>query len=483
MKKILLPVLVILLAISTLRAQHCAQASVNIPTRVGTTAGLTPYPENLPCMVFGQQVDDTIYFHNFSTFALGPTSVTVDSLKIDSIGNLPAGLCWVSNKPSNKFAGGEDGIIYVHGVCTGQSGQYKLKILFEAETSLGNLPPNSDAESYAGLRYYVRVRCPHAACTALDTVNGRTNPYIAYTPCIVAAISPAGAVSICPGDSQTLSATTASGNTYRWSTGATTSSIRVAAAGSYTVTVYNGGDSAVSAATTIAHLTAPVAAVTPAGPDSICQGDTLTLSATVSGLNYSWSSGGLTQSIRVTTAGTYAVAVVDNNNCSAVSAPVTVVVKPLPAAAIIRNGFTLTAGSGTGYTYQWYKDGILQTGETNATYTATANGSYTVEVTAPNGCSAMSAATSVVNVGISDINGNAAIRLYPNPTKGLLTLESSGRVGDRYDITDALGRSVQQRTITTDQMTIDMSVQTQGIYYLTIRHGAVHETIRFAVVK
>jgi hypothetical protein len=68
-----------------------------------------------------------------------------------------------------------------------------------------------------------------------------------------ATISPSGTVSLCNGSTQTLTAGTAT--SYQWSTGATTKSINVTTAGSYTVTVTNSaGCTASSSATTVNYV-------------------------------------------------------------------------------------------------------------------------------------------------------------------------------------------------------------------------------------
>jgi hypothetical protein len=53
---------------------------------------------------------------------------------------------------------------------------------------------------------------------------------------------------------------------------------------------------------------------------------------------------------------------------------------------------TLSANTGTGYTYQWYKNENPVTGATSSTYNATKPGNYQVEVTIPGGCTALSEA-------------------------------------------------------------------------------------------
>lgn len=156
-------------------AQHCSATSTSVSPRVGSAPGLTPTPDSLDCTVVGSVVSDTIYFKNFTAFS----GFNVNSLTIDSIGNLPAGLCWVSNKANNTFAGGEDGIILVSGTCTGAPGQYKLKIIISASIqTIGNIN-SQDAEALANLRYYVRVKSANNCCFKLDTTLGKTQSFIA----------------------------------------------------------------------------------------------------------------------------------------------------------------------------------------------------------------------------------------------------------------------------------------------------------------
>ncbi len=86
---------------------------------------------------------------------------------------------------------------------------------------------------------------------------------ITVNPLPTATISASGPTTFCPGGSVTLTAS--AGSSYSWSNGATTQSITVSAAGSYTVTVSNGACSATSAATvvTVQDVTPPATPVLP----------------------------------------------------------------------------------------------------------------------------------------------------------------------------------------------------------------------------
>ncbi len=120
-------------------------------------------------------------------------------------------------------------------------------------------------------------------------------------------------VSICEGDSTTLTAT--GGTNYVWSTGATTASITVNpnATTTYTVTVSDGTTSATDSVTVTVN-TVPIAN---AGADvTIDQGNSTTLTATGGG-TYLWSTGATTASITVSPASTTLYTVtVSQNGCS-----------------------------------------------------------------------------------------------------------------------------------------------------------------------
>ena len=136
---------------------------------------------------------------------------------------------------------------------------------------------------------------------------------------------------------------------------------------------------------------------------------------------------------------------------------------------------TLTADA-TGATYQWLDCGnnyapIL--GETNQSFTATANGSYAVEVT-QNGCVDTSTCEQVNNVGINEIN--SSITLHPNPTTGILELQGISS-SFKVDVYDYAGKCLNS----TSRSTIDLSDYPSGIYLLKVAYGDKTEELR--VVK
>jgi PKD repeat protein len=247
MKKIIIFLAAILITAAS-QAQHCSAPVNYIPPVFYPNPGIYPTSDMVPGILLGQTVNDTLYLHNYSSFS----GITVDSVRIDSINNLPAGLCWTTNKYNNKFAGGADGSILISGATNANSGQYKLRIIVTAYLrTIG--PVHGDLEALASLRYYLRVACPSGVTPDLDTLLGPTNDFLHYNSncsitgsMVSATISPSNNQTICNGTSIRLTANSGIGYTYAWSTGDSSQSIVVSSSGSYVVVVTDGVDTAVS---------------------------------------------------------------------------------------------------------------------------------------------------------------------------------------------------------------------------------------------
>jgi len=104
--------------------------------------------------------------------------LTVQSLTLDTLDNLPSGLCWATNKANNTWAHEEDGCIKVNGTVCSTPGQYRLKIIVTASIPFAI---QTDA-ALAGLYYYVRVKNNGDADTPLDTAGqaAGTNTFKSY---------------------------------------------------------------------------------------------------------------------------------------------------------------------------------------------------------------------------------------------------------------------------------------------------------------
>ncbi len=225
------------------------------------------------------------------------------------------------------------------------------------------------------------------------------------------AVNAGGPTTFCQGGSVTLTAT-ASGATYLWSNGATTSSINATISGSYTVTATSGGCTAISTPIAVTVNPAPSLSVTPSGSTTFCQGGSVTLTANSSGSTFQWSNGSSNSSITATTSGSYTVTAT-NGGCTAISTPITVTVNPVPSVSVNPSGPTtfcqggnviLTSSSATGYSWS--------NSSTSQSILVSSTGSYIVTVTDANGCTNASTPVSVtVNplpTAIATANGSTS---------------------------------------------------------------------------
>ncbi len=245
------------------------------------------------------------------------------------------------------------------------------------------------------------VMISNGTCSATSTPVAVTVNSVPATP----VVTPNGATAFCAGSSVTLTSSSATGNV--WSTGETTQSIVVSNAGTYSITNSNGTCSVTSAPVAVTVSSIPATPViTPDGATTFCEGGDVTLtSSSVTGNN--WSTGVTSQSINVTTTGTYLLTNTDANGCVSPAASVLVTVKPLPnvsagADQTVCKGTTITLlGSGAA-SYSWTG------GITNGTpFVINNQSTFEVTGTGSNGCTntdqVMVFVNNLPNVSISAI--------------------------------------------------------------------------------
>lgn len=166
-----------------------------------------------------------------------------------------------------------------------------------------------------------------------------------------------GKDSVCAGYTDTLSVT--GGTTYVWSTGATTTTITGIITTTKTITVTATNGMCTHDTSFVVHVISPAAAIV-SSKDSVCQGDSILLTAS-GGTSYIWNNGKTTTAIWVSpnTTTTYTLHAVAGT-CSD-SATKTLHIFPLTTATKSKDdtvcpnvAVTLTAtGSGGPVTYKW----------------------------------------------------------------------------------------------------------------------------------
>ncbi len=266
-----------------------------------------------------------------------------------------------------------------------------------AAASAGNTYAWSNFSSSDTITVSPVITTPYTlTVTGPDGCTATASATVTVNLALTVNISPANP-SVCPGNTDTLVAT--AGNTYIWSTGATTRFITSTptAATTYTVTVSDGGTCTGSATTLVSINPVPTAAITPS-TDTVCSGGTARLTAS-GGTSYLWSTGAATAVLTVNPTATtaYTVTVTNATGCTA-TASINVVVTGNITAAItpvndtVCGGTSVTLTATGGGTYAWSSGqaapAINVTPATTTTYTVTAS--------AQGGCTATASAVITV---------------------------------------------------------------------------------------
>lgn len=158
---------------------------------------------------------------------------------------------------------------------------------------------------------------------------------------------------------------------------------------------------------------------------------------------------------------------------------VSVTVSALPDTTITRVDDTLTAAE-NGATYQWYtcSAGPVYTiipGETSQSYTATAIGSYAVDVT-KNGCTTRSTCFDVTTLGTSSFDMNA-LTVYPNPVVDILSIRYNEEI-TAINVYDLSGRLVKQITPNQTEVEVNMSELAAAMYIVKVNAGGNQTEIK-----
>ncbi len=272
---------------------------------------------------------------------------------------------------------------------------------------------------------------PAGGSIALSNISFNDAPLLAQTLTAPAATT---AYTYCAGATTTaLTATATNGNTLMWytqavggtgSTTAPTPSSAIAGTFNYYVAQQNnmseeGPRTAISV--TINALPA-TPSVTANGPTSFCTGGSVVLTSDAA-TAYNWTPGNAaTQTLTVTSTGSYTVTITDVNGCQATSAAIDVQVSNAPQPTIsvsgpttICNGDQITLTASTSETYLW------SNGDTTQSIVVSTAGNYDVTTTNTDAClgtGTSNAVTVVVNTqpfaAVSNVTVNGMVVSFTN---------------------------------------------------------------------
>jgi hypothetical protein len=244
---------------------------------------------------------------------------------------------------------------------------------------------------------------------------------------------------------------------------------------------------------TSSTTTAAVATFTVSPNDTVCQDSCITFTSTSTGTidSVNWLvSPGMTTApfpnvnpfhVCFTAPGTYTVGLaIYNGGIIADTETHVIVIKNAPHPVVTKSGHTLTLTGATGYTnIQWYNGTTQIAGATNATYTYTLSGTYSVKVDS-GGCHGSS---NVFNTtGITNVNGTEHT-YWVSSEGGAMILHAADPLDETLNIliSDASGRTVTKDTW--DQGTVRKDVSgislPPGLYIVRIGYAGTIAVLKY----
>ena len=267
------------------------------------------------------------------------------------------------------------------------------------------------------------------------------------------------------------------GFSYSWSNGTVGPNNDNLTAGYYCVTVTDTNGCTVTACDTIT-VALPIAMQEVFHFDVTCFGEA-TGTVRVRGINgqfpysYDWGGGNTNPVLTGLVAGTYTVTITDNAGRTGTGS--VIITEPAEITATISN--TPTSGTGsTGtatvtpsggvapYTYLWSPGG-----ETTPNITGLGVGTYSVDVFDANGC-VRTFTTDIIISGISKLDLNHAVSIFPTPCTNELFIELSTSNFESYIISDVSGRIIFTHSIDMNKkvQNIDVTTLTKGQYTIQL---------------
>ena len=264
-------------------------------------------------------------------------------------------------------------------------------------------------------------------------------------------------------------------NSYSWSTGSSTPTIITNNPGTYSVTVTYGPPQCLAA-----DQIEVIGAANPnvdLGPDSIYCANEFTLDAGGDGTTYVWSDGTSTQINTVNVSGNYSVTVTSEDGC-VVEDDINLTLLETPVVDLgedfklcISYDQTRLLSAGNSFeSYIWSTGATTSNIVVGAGVTTVGNQTYSVTVTADNGCTGEDAITVEYSmcVGLNENSNNSNVSLFPNPATDLVTFTAESTNISEVQIFDLTGKLIYSSLPTNNRLDVHTSAFAAGTYIVKV---------------
>lgn len=343
---------------------------------------------------------------------------------------------------------------------------------------------NTFTVSASGI-YYIAIRGTTSGCCAYHL---NWDDLLIEAPCQLntpTVTLNTSTTTICEGEPVNITA--AGADSYVWAHGPTTAQINETPANSTFYTVVGTNTAAGCSYTTTQYINVlpkPVLTIF-ADKQVVCAGKPVNIS--VSGAStYTWSTGSNSSFITVnpTTGTSYTCIGSSALGCSAVMSQ-SVAVNALPVVtgstdkAEICRGESATLTGGGAVSYAWSSSSIFVQSAV-AVVAPVVNTTFILSGTDANGCTNTVSVQQNVQecLGVNEVTSLNGVKLYPNPTAGIFTIELKNGKDKTISVLDVTGRLILTATEKNDLVKVDISSLSHGIYYVRIQSENATDVIK-----
>lgn len=275
---------------------------------------------------------------------------------------------------------------------------------------------------------------------------------------------------VCAGETVILDATGA--QTYTWSNGTANGSGFVPAA-TATLNVIGTDANGCSNSDQLVVAVNPVPTVNGGADQVVCAGETVVLNANGAAV-LQWNNG-VTNNVGFSAVASQTYVVTGTTNGCEDTDTVSITVNALPTVDLGEDTVTcanygpITLNAGAGFAaYQWNNNA------TTATTNALVTGTYSVTVTDQNGCQNSDAIVVTFDPCLGVDEQAVALVLFPNPTTGMLTVQSTSNEPMQVEVMNTAG----QLLLTSTETNIDLSSAAAGTYLVRVQQGNTTQVFR-----
>jgi hypothetical protein len=264
---------------------------------------------------------------------------------------------------------------------------------------------------------------------------------------------------------------------YLWDNGDQSQVRAVSESGVYNVKVTNQYGCAES--DTITVILRPNPVVELGNDTTVCNGVILTLDPGNDGIEYFWNTGATSQSINVSSPGSYNVFVTNSQGCTKADTIVVDMQGELPTIqgiSVTNNGqytFHFTAVNPQNVIgYDWdFGDGSPHSYQASPTHTYPNDGNYIVVLHLSSSCGFLSDSSSAHILGINQLNvSKDELTVYPNPTREVATILNRGALKmESIEVYNVLGQVVyKSKADSKDKHTLNLGGFASGVYTIQV---------------